>query len=438
MTTLVVGGGISGLTIAHHLEGAGQDWALVERGATVGGRIRTVRDEDGGPLYEAGAWRVHSSHSRTRAALRAVGLTLHPGGAAHFHQEARPFSTIAADEGYVEACAAEHATGYVGMLDGATATYGADRHPRDGAYMVVREGYGSLCDRLAAALPRERVHLKSVVMGVRPRPTGGYEVAGETEGRPWRRLVGRLVLAVSPHQLPPLRDLRPIRGALRSQPLHHLYVRTAVPTAAFRAQLDPAAGGVIAPTHDPHWVQASYAGGRLARAWYDRVLAGDDVLARLGGVLERLGVEGVDYASHYWPHAVHQWVHRPSHLRDVAVPHPVHLPQLYLAGEAYSGVQGWVEGALESVEVVLRAMASGPRLVPRPLPTHHIRVEGRVVDVGKWMAVHPGGEAAIARFLGGDATAAFRRVNHSDDAAGRLLALQTGFAVEPGFAHALV
>ena len=389
----------------------------------MGGRIRTVRDDAAAPL-RGGAWRVHSSHGRTRRHA-AAGLA-RSGGTAHFRHEARPFSTIAVDDGYVAACAAEHATGYVGMLDGAVATYGADRHPRDGSYFVVREGYGALCDRLAAALPPERIHLKSVVLAVRPAAGGGYEVAGETAGRPWTRTASRLILAVSPHQLPRLPELRPVRGVLRSQPLHHLYVRTRAPTAPFPARLDPSAGGVIAPTHDPHWVQASYAGGRLARAWYDKVLAGDvDV--------QRLGFAGATrFASHYWPHAVHQWVHRIRHIEDVLVPHPVRLPHLYLAGEAYSTVQGWVEGALETAEVLAHIMAA-PRMVPRALPPAHVIVDGRVIDVQSWMAVHPGGRGAISRFLGTDASSAFRRVNHSDDAAGRLLALQVGFSVEKGW-----
>ena len=56
---IIIGGGISGLKIASELN----DYLLLERGSTVGGRIKTIKKDDK-VLYEAGPWRVHESHER--------------------------------------------------------------------------------------------------------------------------------------------------------------------------------------------------------------------------------------------------------------------------------------------------------------------------------------------------------------------------------------
>ena len=99
-------------------------------------------------------------------------------------------------------------------------------------------------------------------------------------------------------------------------------------------------------------------------------------------------------------------------------PNPTALPRVYLAGEAWSAHQAWMEGALQTAELALAAFARGARSrrhVPLLAPTW-VRVEGRVLDVAAFVAVHPGGEAALRNHLGEDVGALLAHVGHSEDA----------------------
>lgn len=55
MTTLIIGGGLSGLALAHMLQEKGQDYVLVEARARFGGRIKTEH-YDGGAFDMGPAW----------------------------------------------------------------------------------------------------------------------------------------------------------------------------------------------------------------------------------------------------------------------------------------------------------------------------------------------------------------------------------------------
>ena len=47
-------------------------------------------------------------------------------------------------------------------------------------------------------------------------------------------------------------------------------------------------------------------------------------------------------------------------------PHPMMLPNFFVCGETFSTHQGWLEGALETSEMVLKAISMGvPILVSR-------------------------------------------------------------------------
>jgi hypothetical protein len=64
---IIIGGGISGLKIASEVDGC----ILLERSSRLGGRVKTIKDDDAGVLFEAGPWRVHESHTRV---LRLLNL----------------------------------------------------------------------------------------------------------------------------------------------------------------------------------------------------------------------------------------------------------------------------------------------------------------------------------------------------------------------------
>ncbi|WP_300033119.1 FAD-dependent oxidoreductase [uncultured Roseobacter sp.] len=70
--TLIVGGGLAGLSLADRLERAGHDWLLVERAAHTGGRIRTRRF-GGVPVDLGPAW-IWPGQPRSAALAARLGL----------------------------------------------------------------------------------------------------------------------------------------------------------------------------------------------------------------------------------------------------------------------------------------------------------------------------------------------------------------------------
>lgn len=78
LDVVVVGAGLAGLVVAYELEQRGHSVTILEaERAHVGGRVRTLRFEDG--LYgEAGAMRVPKRHAVTRAYAKKFGVELRP------------------------------------------------------------------------------------------------------------------------------------------------------------------------------------------------------------------------------------------------------------------------------------------------------------------------------------------------------------------------
>lgn len=78
LKVIIAGAGLAGLCAAYELEKRGHECVILEAdGSHVGGRVRTLRLQDG--LYgEAGAMRVPESHHITRHYLKELGVALRP------------------------------------------------------------------------------------------------------------------------------------------------------------------------------------------------------------------------------------------------------------------------------------------------------------------------------------------------------------------------
>ena len=125
-----------------------------------------------------------------------------------------------------------------------------------------------------------------------------------------------------------------------------------------------------------------------------------------------------DVKHHHWNVAYHMWRAVPAFDLDKSVrlsvlPNPVDLPHLYVAGEAFSSHQAWMEGALETADLALEAYFFPPPPLPSKTAT---RVEGREIDVTQWRNVHPGGKSAIQSYEGEDMTRLISHIGHSKHA----------------------
>ena len=124
---------------------------------------------------------------------------------------------------------------------------------------------------------------------------------------------------------------------------------------------------------------------------------------------------------HYWPRAYHLWRPAPGFdlrrgVRHAVQPNPKSCPNLFFAGEAFSSHQAWMEGALETAEMVIRRIVDGDGDLPAG--DDETRIDGRPVDVRAWMQSHPGGAGALQNHMGEDLGVYMRHVGHSDEAWG--------------------
>ena len=139
--------------------------------------------------------------------------------------------------------------------------------------------------------------------------------------------------------------------------------------------------------------------------------------------------------TYYWPRAVHIWnpcygqsLKCASELATLRI-HPAELPGFSAVGEASSCTQGWIEGALQTVDAVAHAMESTPIESMRPFhegefPQKWVEYQKWMIDVTKWKDVHPGSAEAILKRHTKDITDIFDHVNHSDRAVAILGALR--------------
>jgi hypothetical protein len=103
-------------------------------------------------------------------------------------------------------------------------------------------------------------------------------------------------------------------------------------------------------------------------------------------------------------------------VENAVEPHPTRLPGLYWVGEAFSGTQGWIEGALETVEILARKCDSpgrGSGGEGRWNPSReHIIFQDRRIKVTGWADKHPGSKGAIDKYLGKDVTEVITHLSH--------------------------
>lgn len=76
---VIIGGGISGMRVAESARKRYPTWkiAVIERGASVGGRIKSIYD-DGDFQYEGGPWRINATHVKALTSLSHHRMRLLP------------------------------------------------------------------------------------------------------------------------------------------------------------------------------------------------------------------------------------------------------------------------------------------------------------------------------------------------------------------------
>jgi hypothetical protein len=115
-------------------------------------------------------------------------------------------------------------------------------------------------------------------------------------------------------------------------------------------------------------------------------------------------------------------------------PNPVQLKNLYIIGESFSKNQGWCEGALETVHDLLSLLKSNSQKLLR-MDFPFVIYKNRILNVGRWMNVHPGTKEAIQNHLYEDISVLWDTIHMTSNASRHLLSLQVGWKKDDNFYH---
>jgi len=433
MATHIIGGGFSGLYLAHTLKKAApnEEVHLHEASGRIGGKC-TGSDPHG----ERGPWRIHDSHLQVLALVEELGLTTVKNlpysqtaeasisraksldAEARAAVGARPGHLSVRDEHYWSRTRSAPA-GYPGLEHQASApgvakpTYTADA----GEYRHVVGGMGALVEALEQRLHKQGVKIR----------TGAYltQITADrrlvfrvdnttTEKVPYRRAY----LCVPAHhlrelQLPGRNPLRPLLAAVEPYSLNHCYYRSERRLHRQRVTQE----GQWVPAQQPGQWDQVYTGGENARTW-NRAR-----YRHPGRILQACGA--TEFRMHYWPCATYTWRPSPVFTQETTeldqkcmFPLAASLGVIVLS-ESLSRNQGWLEGACSNVsgcrryleEPVARAAGSEEaiRVGAYRIPWAHLE--------SAWGELHPGGAGALRNYRREERwDRVLERIPHSDEA----------------------
>jgi hypothetical protein len=195
---------------------------------------------------------------------------------------------------------------------------------------------------------------------------------------------------------------------------------------------------IIPINYDTGLIMISYSDNYMANFWQSSVLL-NRLEEDLGKYLiqlfpERYIPKPTYVKSHYWENGAH--FYRPGYNSDQIskkILQPFREQNLFIIGETYSQRQAWVEGALETtdhmLDIILNIQHGGnpieqaakglPKFTLIEVSKHNtiddawIVIDGYVLDVTKWIDIHPGGKS-ILKGIGKDYTDEWYRISYHD------------------------
>lgn len=216
---------------------------------------------------------------------------------------------------------------------------------------------------------------------------------------------------------------------------------------------------IIPMDYEKGLIMISYTDSKWAEWWFNHLEKGTlsaELSRQLKILFPELEIPEPIWFKHcYWDMGAAYWrpgFNRESIMRDIIKPYPDE--ELYICGENYSSHQAWVEGSLETADMVLehimrvgngkgkgksedntrkrtkKQIAGGvkiklPEYTLEEVGKHNkkadawIVIDGIVANITKWIPLHPGGDV-IMKGVGKDATQLFHSIGH-DAAAKKML-----------------
>ena len=237
-------------------------------------------------------------------------------------------------------------------------------------------------------------------------------------------------------------NLLPLVYSVDTIPLHHIYGYSKnlkkYNNNSFYINTNSELAQIISGDFDNNWFQVSYSSGDNAEYWNRIKLQKPNLfkkLIRKSLKDNKIDIDFTKLESHYWDKAIHYW--KPNYnfninkcVKNSIYPHPINLPNCYWGGEAFSSIQGWIEGSLETCDLVLEALNNNLhnyklyKQITLKNNEQYLIIDNRYIDVKYWKKVHPGSTAAITNYLGKDVSELFRQIKHTPYSWAMLYTLQ--------------
>lgn len=504
----VIGGGIAGLYTSLMCCRKGLTVCLLEKEDRWGGRIRTIKRD--GDLYEAGAARFHKNHKHLIRLLKHYKIETvqlddrkrdYRAGVNPVKPETSPSyelipRILAGSKKYTAAelrsmtfgelakkvigndneRLARASFGYDGEFNIINACDGVRMFSKDfdtgEVYYICKNGLGSLVDAIVQDLSDaygknwNGVLERRVVNISYNSSSHGYTVTASTlDGQNMDIKSRAVVLALPKNALLGLdiwdKEQLGYIDTVQEVPCERIYSKYARPWYS---------GIGITTTDLPirqfipitdKLAMVSYSDSTQADEWNRIAGTGSEMLAkRVTRVLRKLFPERTVPArplwtdAYHWDAAIHMW--KPNvqsqrirrHIRE----NMQNTPGFYICGEAYSGRQCWVDGALQTVEEVMPVLlrhtthhasssiqlqtgvqkggdewkqwvktrskngtltkkdtAELSRLYP---DAKWVLFQDRLIDLTQWYYMHPGGQTPYDNHMHKDVYPAFKHISH--------------------------
>lgn len=414
--TIIVGGGLAGLTVAENLAKKGNNVLLLEKYGYFGGRATTYKDPEHGIQYEIGAGRINKDHARVTALVRRFGLHTFPistasdfvSGASRipndfltlFSPIARVLETLPpaalAKHTVAELVPAEFHTIFLRypywaelrLLRADVALTGFKpeaAHGAHAAYYGITEGIQELATHQAAAAAEAGAdcRLRYTVADVRALPgtrtttlfevTGTYKLAGgaDVAKHPFVFTANRVVLATCRCSLSDFSVLRgtPLLKQVGTAALMRIYAMYPPATATHKVWFhdlpkivtDSPLRYIIPINAEKGLIMISYTDGDDTKHW--RVLEGAALKKEIQTQVKTLFPsreipEPTFLQKHDWTQGCSYWLPGDYEVAEASRAAHNPAPGVYVCGESVSQTQTWIEGALESAETLTHLLTS--------------------------------------------------------------------------------
>lgn len=464
---IIIGGGFSGLYILNKLfnnYSKNINGILLERNMFNGGKIRTEYSKKGEVVLEKGPWRFNEEHHKIKRLLKKLDLKYKLNSSSKSEsieyefdichnkkiKKSKKKNKIHRIPGisYLDTailnsnkCNADKLNTFSKLplvMDSTSKPYDINQD-YTGKYYVLEKGLSEIIKCLETPV-KNKIYSNSLVLNVKKTKKGLYEVYYQKRNNndySIHKIVSEyLIICVPPEETLNWsivkENLLPLVHSVGTLPLHHIYAYSKdikkIYDNSFYIKTNSELSQVISGDFDNNWFQISYSSGENAKYWNRIKLLKPNLFKKLLiQSLEKIGIniEITKIKSFYWDQAIHYW--KPNYnfkinecMKNSIYPHPINLEKLFWGGEAFSTRQGWLEGCLETSDLVLDLFHKQYtnniifKTIKIKNNDEYVIIDNRYIDVKKWKKVHPGSTMAIQNHLYEDISELFRQIKHPE------------------------